>query len=835
MAIQAFVNYLLDKVVLIMLTTSKDKPMRISPAMALCSLFATLLFNVVTPCAQGASPVVFWNSDSLQPGDAVLLYGNGLAGLTQVKVWQLTDDSAVPLASELTAPPSAPVQPIYQPCNASLKFLLPITFQPGIYAAELPGAKPLVLNRPVTWFLQPEQLKPGLSQNQAPPGAKIQLIGKDFLLPGDKGKPQISLQSCSGGSLRMITPDKAERFSLRAALPKDLPPGVYALRVANGFGGAAGWSDPLKIEIKTPDLWPEKVFDVKKFGALGDDITDDTVSIRGALDAAEKNGGGVVYFPWGTYSLTDWIRIPRKTIMRGEERDATILKWPVDEPQTEQEFTPAAVYGDTSYGVENLTLIARKVNAIFMDLSTPNNIAPELKPFVNPEGSRDVFFRNVAFHHWMLCSHPDRNAVLWAKRYTDNQNPYNFRNGAIRNFEVSDCLFQGANQSFFNIRNARILRNSFSNGMGYCWTCLGGGVWYTVAEDNDLRCSSPWGYGKIGMNMIYSARNICHNFVHGEREAMTCDISATPATPYTMTPDGMHVTGNSNIAWFGLPKVVGPTNIMLNGIKAGTDDFAGKTVMIMDGPGAGQYREITRNTPAEFTIDRPWDVLPTVESTLGLWDLCRHMIVSKCEGYDTSAFAQLYGSFYDYIVDGCTVDRSQGTWGQSGWFVQFRYNTIRYANSYHQHIGNPGKNREGNTPFGFNGLTDGNLRITKFGSAQYGTPGGKALFVKDVVPHPVPGVRGCVIKGNELSYNQRITLMPGRDPMSRMGTNDFLHMTDALIDHNTVSHSDVGVFVGGLVSNVLCLGNIFQDVKTNVIANPAAVLSIDPETKTPAN
>jgi hypothetical protein len=794
-------------------------------------LFLFILLLCVGPAecfsspAQATNPVVFWASDSLQPGDAVLLYGDALAPFHQVRVWQLPDDPDVPIATETTTPPTAAARTVYQACNASLKFLLPETFQPGVYAVEIPGAKPVVLNRPQTWYLQPDSLEPGLVENQAPPGAKVQLIGKDFLLPGDKGQPLLALHAASGGQWRKITPDKAEKFSLHATLPKDLPPGKYEMRVSNGFGGAAGWSDSLQIEIKTPDYWPDKVFNVKSFGALGDDMADDTQAIRAALDAAEKNGGGVVYFPWGTYRLIDWIRIPKKTILRGEERDATILKWPVDEPLTEADFSQVAVYGDTSYGVENLSFIARKVNTIFMDLSVANNIDQDLKPHVNPEGSRDVFFRHVAFHHWMQCGHPDRSPELWAKRYTDNSNPFNFRSGAIRNFEVSDCLFQGANQGFYNIRNARILRNSFSNGMGYCWTCLGGGAWFTVAEENDLRCSSSWGYGKIGMNGIYSSRNISHNFVHGEREAMTCDISATPAIPYVQTPEGMHVTGNQNIAWFGLPKAVGTNVITLDGIKAAPDEFAGKTVMILDGPGAGQYRQITHNTPTEFTIERPWDVPPTPESTIGLWDLCRHMIVTKCEGYDTSAFAQLYGSYYDYVVDGCTVDRSQGTWGQSGWFVQFRYNTIRYAQSYHPHIGTPGKNREGNSPYGFNGLTDGNLRITKFGSAQYGVPGGKPIFVKDVVPHPVPGARGCVIKGNELDYNQRIALLPGRDPMSKMGANDFLHMTDALIDHNTIRHSEVGIFVGGLVSNVLVSGNICEDVKTPLVANPATVVS----------
>jgi hypothetical protein len=811
--------------------------------------------------ADGNPPVVFWQSDSLKPGDAVLLYGDGLASAATVKVWSVGDSAT---AAPGDAPADAATVPTYQPTNASVKFLLPASLPPGVFAAQVPGGKPVILNRPLVWFLQPEVLAPGLVENQAPPGAKVQIIGKDFILPDDSAKPVLEIRPVgSGGAWSSVPLDQSEKFSLRATLPASATPGDYELRISNGHGGEPGYSAPFAFTIKAPDVWPADVFDVKKMGAKGDDVTDDTAAIKSALDAAEKNGGGVVYFPWGTYRLTDAIRIPPKTILRGEDRDATILKWPVDEPKTEADFTQAAIYGDTSYGVENLSFIARKVNQIFVDLSQHNDIAPEMKPHVNPEGSHDVFFRHVAFHHWMHCSHPDRNAALWAKRYTDNENPFNFHNGggAIRNFEVSDCLFQGANQAFFNLRNARILRNSFSNGMGYCWTDLGGGAWYTVAEGNELVCSSSWGYGGTGMKYIYSAHNISHNFVHGEREAMTLDISATPSYTYTLTPNGIKLGGKPNDAWYGSPTAVSDKTLTFDGIRADQDEFVGKAVFILDGPGAGQYRVITANqpgdphtaippspkpsadptapkpppvpldipakgTPAQFTIDRAWDVPPTSDSVVGIWDLMRHMIVYDCEGYDTSAFNQLYGSFYDFTVDSCKVDRSQGAWGQSGWFVQYRYNTIRYGFSYHERIGQPGPNPEHNSPFGYTGLADGNLRVTKFGSDQYNTPGGRAFFVRDVAPHPVPGVRACILKGNELEYNQRLVLLPGRDPMGNARKDDYTHMVDCLIDGNTVKHSETGIYVGGLVNNVLISNNKMEDVTTPVTANPAAVVTV---------
>jgi polygalacturonase len=50
----------------------------------------------------------------------------------------------------------------------------------------------------------------------------------------------------------------------------------------------------------------QKFINVRDYGALGDSLTDDTLAIQRALDAARDNGtDGKVYFPAGTYRITD--------------------------------------------------------------------------------------------------------------------------------------------------------------------------------------------------------------------------------------------------------------------------------------------------------------------------------------------------------------------------------------------------------------------------------------------------------------------------------------------------------------------------------------------------
>ena len=78
----------------------------------------------------------------------------------------------------------------------------------------------------------------------------------------------------------------------------------------------------------TPRLYGLQNFNVTSFGATGDGITDDTQAVQDAMDMARVNGG-VVYFPEGTYVITEVIQINRSNIqIRGAGPEQTIIKLP---------------------------------------------------------------------------------------------------------------------------------------------------------------------------------------------------------------------------------------------------------------------------------------------------------------------------------------------------------------------------------------------------------------------------------------------------------------------------------------------------------------------------
>jgi hypothetical protein len=65
-------------------------------------------------------------------------------------------------------------------------------------------------------------------------------------------------------------------------------------------------------------------FNVKTYGAVGDGSTNDTASVQDAIDAAVANGGGIVYFPKGTYKVTN-IQIDGSVRIQGSLRSVSTI------------------------------------------------------------------------------------------------------------------------------------------------------------------------------------------------------------------------------------------------------------------------------------------------------------------------------------------------------------------------------------------------------------------------------------------------------------------------------------------------------------------------------
>src|SRR5262245_6183034 len=64
---------------------------------------------------------------------------------------------------------------------------------------------------------------------------------------------------------------------------------------------------------------------VRWFGAKGDGVTDDTLSIQAALNYVQSRGGGIVDIPIGTYIVSE-ILVPDNTIVQGHGTSSVLKK-----------------------------------------------------------------------------------------------------------------------------------------------------------------------------------------------------------------------------------------------------------------------------------------------------------------------------------------------------------------------------------------------------------------------------------------------------------------------------------------------------------------------------
>lgn len=66
-------------------------------------------------------------------------------------------------------------------------------------------------------------------------------------------------------------------------------------------------------------------YDVKAYGAVGNDVANDTASIQAAINAANTDGGGVVYFPTGTYLISSVLTLYPNVSLQGVGSAASFI------------------------------------------------------------------------------------------------------------------------------------------------------------------------------------------------------------------------------------------------------------------------------------------------------------------------------------------------------------------------------------------------------------------------------------------------------------------------------------------------------------------------------
>ena len=107
---------------------------------------------------------------------------------------------------------------------------------------------------------------------------------------------------------------------------------------------------------RTIDSKLKDIFNVKDFGAVGDNSTDDTAAIQACINAAEAAYRGVVLFPRGLYRISASLQLPSFVTLRGETKEGcwiTNQGAPLNAPHVINKDPAALIYA----AIEDLSFL----------------------------------------------------------------------------------------------------------------------------------------------------------------------------------------------------------------------------------------------------------------------------------------------------------------------------------------------------------------------------------------------------------------------------------------------------------------------------------------------
>jgi hypothetical protein len=715
----------------------------------------------------GDRPVIFEKIDAVGPGETLMLFGHRLSGARATGVRIKDEPSAHPDARNGPIPTPNSTLSVLQADDHAVMVEIPQAWQRGVYVVRIDSpagsVESLVINRPQAWWLA------GEGGGSAGPGTVVRVFGRNFKLGGQAVARAVLRDS--RGQFHTLPIANLNAYSLQFQLPAAAPEGAAEVFVHNGYGGATGWAEPLPLQIKPADPWPSTIYNVREFGATGDSTTDDTAAFHAALAKSEANGGGEVFVPRGIYKITAQLNMPKRTVLRGQNRDLSWLNVPPNIPQFN-----SLLAGSGEFAVEDLSMVAKSPLRMITAPDVPSMYTERL-PWGLPGEHRahNISLRRVRIQH--LRYQGRVGSVQNDRRRSEEAGPSTVAL-AGSNIVIADSEIVSSGMPF--ILHDLLYGSVTGNELG-----VGRNGWYgfwgarkTVFEGNTIRGQDlEASYGSFGnydhgdgmeISQVYIAKNKFLDSFGGEREAITFDSPG-------------------DFPWKGRIAQAGSDSLAADGTAWNENAFRGLACIIAAGKGLGQHRRIVSNTASRLVVDRAWDVIPDAGSVVSVGPYRRDVVVHANESQDCNVGVQLWGGGFNYIIDGNTTTRSGGFWAASAeynrpkphfiqaflpcYFTQWLDNTVHHPMAYAE------QNTDSVTMWGMIGI-----------------------LTRDTVTTPDASILnfGNLFRGNQLSDGARIALtyFGGKhrgEAETALKTARPPVGLDNVIEGNTISDSRVGI------------------------------------------
>jgi hypothetical protein len=498
---------------------------------------------------------------------------------------------------------------------------------------------PVAVNRTESWWVGPDR---------AAPGAKISLFGRNLSHDGGKADAWIYLKAVGAAEGRWAEVTAVNPYKVEFVVPADLAPGSYEAWAHNGHGGNYGWAAPLTFTVNGSGSakWQgRQVFNVQDYGAKGDGVTDDYLAIEKVMQLAAESPRSTIYFPAGTYRLSDGFRdTPADVRWLGAGKNQTVLK-PVDDYGKWALF-----FDDIGAGTEirGMTLDAMDAGPL------------EIRVLVRTGNTHDVRFAEMAFY--------GPNAELNLKlTYSDHV--------FIENSDVFGRGIHVSNASQVFIDQVQFYGAGDAGQL--IWADGGNHISITNSVARDFDNSNPdsgygWAQGRfyVGQGIGQSQTNV---YLAGNR---TINMGVRPGVPDQNS--GEQYLWELNLTQF----TTRPTSATARTVQfAGVEKLKGDRVTIVGGRGVGQYRKIVGFDPATgtITLDRPWNVTPDTKSMISVGYLSDHVVVYENvmdgkgeqvapEAHTFSAGVVMFSANVDFVVDSNSM--TDVRYGIYNWMIE---------------------------------------------------------------------------------------------------------------------------------------------------------------------
>lgn len=498
--------------------------------------------------------------------------------------------------------------------------------------------KPFAVNKTDAWWVGPAKAEKGTS---------VSVYGRNLAQYNDSTVSNVYLKpSNSTGQWAKVV--KVNPYKVEFQIPSNIANGEYEVWTHNGHGGQYGWSGPLKLTINEGQKWTKSVFNVKDFGALGNGQKDDTEAIYRALSEAKKSAGSTVYFPKGTYMISNMLNPSDNTQWKGDGKELTFIK-------CNSKFTSQAdamVYG--SVNTFNLSDITFDTNNNFR--------AIHAAPFFL-RGSSNVRVDNVVL-----------SFANYDVMQLDNTNGMFFTNCKF----IGKISFLGKASQLFIDKSAFYLTNDTENAL-HSWA--GTNISITNSTCQDYNNSDPNNGAGWGKGRFFCATG---NFGSGGSTYIgnnaTYDLSVRENDAVDQNSGEQFLWEGFSAKWSGSVTSSTLTSTKLSGFSLSVDEP--KIAVITKGTGLGQSRRIISANGSAITLDAPWNLAPDETSIIAVGHFADRIVMYKnyidgkayaasSPNFTASSGIQPYGGVFNFIADQNTISEVRA--GIANWSTQHSF------------------------------------------------------------------------------------------------------------------------------------------------------------------